>query len=121
VSWRLALLGEQDAPMNIFGQNWHEAIAAAVAVAVAVSAQPATVEPNRKPGKPGKCTSIQASSDLSHTFLSCQVLSGACMRLAHLIRESHQRRALVLTRLMRHLSWAAWMRLQDKWSMHACA
>lgn len=43
------------------------------------------------------------------------------MRLTRLMRESHERRALVSTRPMSYGSWAACMRLQDKWSMHACA
>jgi hypothetical protein len=68
VSWRMALVGQQDAPMNIFGHNWHEAIAAAVHVAV--SAQPASVEPNGKAGKPATCASMQPAA-----------LSTACLML----------------------------------------
>jgi hypothetical protein len=112
VSWWLPLVGEQDAPMNMFGHKWDEAIAASVSVSV--TPQSASVEPNVKPGK---CTSIQPPSALSTPCLMLVMPSPTGSM--HAADASHQ--PLVLTRLMRHLSWAAWMRLQDKWSMHACA
>ena len=96
--------------MNMFGHKWDEGIAASISASV--TPQRTTVEAN---GTPGKCTSIQPSSALSTPCLMLVMPSPTgCM---HAADASHQ--ALVLTRLMRHLSWPACMRLQDKWSMHA--
>jgi len=105
VSWWLPLVGEQDAPMNMFGHKWDQAISASVSVSV--TPQSASVEPNGKSGK------HPTTLCFVHKHPTTLVSSATCLDASD--------EALVLTRLMRHLSWAAWMRLQDKWSMHACA